>query len=814
MPEEDKDPRVQEKPDDQKGGPEGTRDAGSAFRPLRDSGSLSPSVARPRPLQRDLHTQRSEIPSDQTAQPSGISNRNAIASSYSSTGGFPWLKRRKGPASSHCRLPLTSSKTVSEVSPQAVSQGQAQCEKAADSAPGEKQAPRSGSPTSQASRPHRRKFPLLPRRRGEPLRLPSPLQLGFRVTAEDLDLEKKAEIMWLNSLLQGEEKSLWECRASLLSHALSSPETGTSSLPAVPKASSTDAQQERHKSQDGLDPVALQASAAGSPSRLPVSGRKCRSAGPLVSSSDTLPATSAHSQDSAQASSSAPTWPDQGTPAHSASGASLPTTSTSSPRTKRKSTWAADKAGSLPDPSSASLITTLARQRVSDFALLQKLDALATAITQPKPVVLHGQQRGTRTLKRVHPYSRPAASAAAQASSSAPTRPAQSTTAHSAAGVSLPTTSTSSLAGTLSNPPSASLITTLPRLTNSGPTSVLKLPVTTAATTQPKPVVLHGQQQGTRGLKQPHPSSHSAASAAAQASSSAPTQSAQVTTAHSATGVSLPTTSTSSLAGTLSNPSSASLITALARLTISGPTSVLKLPVTSAATTQPKSVVLHGQQQGTRGLKRARPYSDPAALALSPPTKKKLNWAAALAGSLFHPSPASLITSLARPRVSGHTSLRKLAIMAAAITQPKPVVLHGQQQGTRTLRRVRRYSRPAASAAAQASSSAPRQPAQGTTAHSATGLTQKRPQLPKAADLPTNLVPFERCNWACPPGNHSCVCLPLSLPWLASLYHENLDLQGSACQLSITEQLSPVPVRMPRLLHPYPDLTVLPFTHR
>ncbi|KAK2093040.1 hypothetical protein P7K49_029569 [Saguinus oedipus] len=711
MPEEDKDPRVQEKPHDQKGGPEGTRDAGSAFRPLRDSGGLSPSVARPGPLQRDLHTQRSEIPSDQTAQPSGISNRNAIASSYSSTGGFPWLKRRKGPASSHCRLPLTSSKTVSEVSPQAVSQGQAQCEKAADSAPGEKPAPRSGSPTSQASRPHRRKFPLLPRRRGEPLRLPSPLQLGFRVTAEDVDLEKKAEIMWLNSFLRGEEKSLWECRASLLSHALSSPATGTSSLPAVPKASSTDAQQERRKSQDGLDPVALQASAAGSPSRPPVSGRKRRSAGPLFSSSDTLPATSAHSQDSVQASSSASTWPDKGTTGHSATGASLPTTSISS------------LAGTLSNPSSAPHTTTLARQRVSDFSLLQKLDAIATAIPQPKPVVLHGQQRGTCTLKRVHPYSRPAASAAAQASSSAPTRPAQGTAAHSAPGVFLPTTSTSSLAGTLSNPSSASLITALARLTISGPTSVLKLPVTAAATTQPKPVVLHGQQQGTHVLKQPHPSSHPAASAAAQASSSAPTQPAQGTTAHSAAGVSLPTTSTSSLAGTLSNPSSASLITALARLTISGPTSVLKLPVTAAATTQPKSVVLHGQQQGTHGLKRARPYSDPAALALSPPTKKKLNWAAALAGTLSNPSSASLITSLARPRVSGRTSLRKLAIMAAAITQPKPVVLHGQQQGTRTLRRVRRYSCPAASAAAQASSSAPRQPAQGTTAHSATGVS-------------------------------------------------------------------------------------------
>ncbi|KAK2092989.1 hypothetical protein P7K49_029518 [Saguinus oedipus] len=389
MPEQDKDPRVQEKPDDQKGGPEGTRDARSAFRPLWDSGGLSPFVPRPGPLQRDLHTQRSEMPSDKKSQPSGMSCcRNSISSSYSSTGGFPWLKRGKGPASSHCRLPLTSSKTVTE--------------------------------------------------------------LGFRVTAEELDLEKKAEIMCLNSALQ---------------------------------ASRTDAQQERRKSQDGLDPVALQASAVGSPSRPPVSGRK-RS---------------------------------QGTTAHSAAGTSLPTTSTSSPRTKRKSTWAADLAGSLPDPSSASLITAMARQRVSDFTLLQKLDAIATAITQPKPVVLHGRQqgthglKGTRTLKQVRPYSRPAASAVAQASSSAPTRPAQGTAAQSAAGVPLPTTSTWSLAGTLSNPSSASLITALARLTISGPTSLLKLAVTAAATTQPKPVVLHGQQQGTRGLKWARPYSDPAA---------------------------------------------------------------------------------------------------------------------------------------------------------------------------------------------------------------------------------------------------------------------------------------------------------------
>nr|XP_054100747.1 mucin-5AC-like [Callithrix jacchus] len=680
------------------------------------------------------------MPSEKKSQPSGMSYCcNSISSSSSSAGGFPWVKRGKGPASSDCQLPLTSSKAVTEVSPQAVSQGQAQCEKAADSAPGEKLAPRSGSPTSQASRPHRRKYPLLRCRRGKPLRLPSPLQLGFQVTAEDLDLEIKAEIMCLNCALQGEEKSLWECRASLLSHALGLA-TGTSSLPAVSKASNTEAQQERHKSQDGLDPVALQASAAGSPSRPPVSGRNCRSAGPLLSSSDTLPATSAHSQDSAQASLSAPAQPDQGTTTHLSAGASLSTTSTSSPRTKRKSTWASDLARSLPDPSSASRTTTLARQRVSDFTILQKLDAIAAAITQP--VVPHGQQQGICTLKRFHPYFCPAASGAAQTSTSAPTQPAQGTTAPSAAGVSLPTTSTWSLAGTLSKPSSASHTTTLARQRVSDFTVLQKLDAITTAITQPKPVVLHGQQQGTRSLKQPHPSSHPAASAAAQASSSVPTQPAQGTTAPSAAGVSLPTTSTWSLAGTLSNPSSASLITTHARLKISGPTSLPKVAVTTAATTQPKPVVLHGQQHGTSSLKQPHPSSHPAASAAaqassSAPTQPAQGTTASsaagvslptistwsLAGTLSNPSSASLITTQARLMISCPTSLPKVAVTTAATTQHKSAVLHGQQQGTRSLKQPHPFSHPVASAAALASSSAPTQPAQGTTASSAAGVS-------------------------------------------------------------------------------------------
>uniref|UniRef100_A0A8D2GKS8 Uncharacterized protein n=1 Tax=Theropithecus gelada TaxID=9565 RepID=A0A8D2GKS8_THEGE len=223
--------------------------------------------------------QRSEVRYNQRSQTSCMSScpkRNAISSSYSSTGGFPWLKQRRtgGPASSHCQLTLSSSKTVSEARPRAASSGHTQCEKATDK-PGQTLAPRTGSPRSQASRPRRRKFPLLPRRRGEPLMLPPPLELGFPVTAEDLDLEREAAFQC--SVLRGEAKAIWDCRPSRPSHALSSLATGTSGLPAVSKAPRMDAQQERHKSQD---------------SRAPVSGKKHRPPGPLFSFSDPLPVTS------------------------------------------------------------------------------------------------------------------------------------------------------------------------------------------------------------------------------------------------------------------------------------------------------------------------------------------------------------------------------------------------------------------------------------------------------------------------------------------------------------------------------------------
>uniref|UniRef100_G3SE92 Uncharacterized protein n=1 Tax=Gorilla gorilla gorilla TaxID=9595 RepID=G3SE92_GORGO len=309
MPEQDKDPRVQENPDDQRTVPEVIGDARSAFRPLRDNGGLSPFVPRPRPLQTDLHAQSSEIRYNQTSQTSWTSSctkRNAISSSYSSMGGLPGLKQRRGPASSHCQLTLSYSKTVSEDRLQAVSSGHTRCEKAADTAPGQTLAPRGGSPRSQASRPHRHKIPGLPRRRGEPLMLPPPLEPGYRVTAEDLHLEKEAAFQRMNSALQVEDKAISDCRHSRPSHTLSSLATGASGVSPISKAPTMDAQQDRPKSQDCLGLVAPLASAAEVPSTTPMSGKKHRPPGPLFSSSDPHPATSSHSRDSAQVTSLIP----------------------------------------------------------------------------------------------------------------------------------------------------------------------------------------------------------------------------------------------------------------------------------------------------------------------------------------------------------------------------------------------------------------------------------------------------------------------------------------------------------------------------
>uniref|UniRef100_A0A9L0SH49 Uncharacterized protein n=1 Tax=Equus caballus TaxID=9796 RepID=A0A9L0SH49_HORSE len=168
-----------------------------------------------------------------------LPRRNTITSSYSSTGGFPPVQRRSGRATSHARLPQTSSKTVSEEGPgspsaaSGLSQRKTQHGKDAE-AIGQTQTPRNCSPMCDSCRPRKHKTPLLPHRRGSPLSLLPPPQLGFQVTMEDLDLEKEAALRTTDSALWGETEAGRNCGPTQPSCSVPMLAAGTAPLPAVP----------------------------------------------------------------------------------------------------------------------------------------------------------------------------------------------------------------------------------------------------------------------------------------------------------------------------------------------------------------------------------------------------------------------------------------------------------------------------------------------------------------------------------------------------------------------------------------------------
>uniref|UniRef100_F7G907 POM121 transmembrane nucleoporin C n=1 Tax=Macaca mulatta TaxID=9544 RepID=F7G907_MACMU len=185
---------------------------------------------RPGSLKRGLNSQSSDdhlnkrsrsssMSSLTSAYTSGIpsSSRNAITSSYSSTRGISQLWKRSGPSSSPFSSPASSRSQTPErpakkireeelchhssSSTPLVADKESQGEKVADTTPRKKQNSNSQS-TPGNSGQRKRKIQLLPSRRGEQLTLPPPPQLGYSITAEDLDLEKKASLQWFNKALE------------------------------------------------------------------------------------------------------------------------------------------------------------------------------------------------------------------------------------------------------------------------------------------------------------------------------------------------------------------------------------------------------------------------------------------------------------------------------------------------------------------------------------------------------------------------------------------------------------------------------------
>ncbi|XP_047560004.1 putative POM121-like protein 1 [Lutra lutra] len=211
-----------------------------AFRSLGVHGGLSSFVPRPGLLQRALpREERSEDPCNKSpsSHRSSCPTRNAITNSYSSTRGCHPVQRRRALATSQASRPRRSPKNVSQESPLCPAGVPALCEKNqlekdADTTTGQKAMQRNCSSPADCSRPRKRKVRLLPHRRGEPLRLPPPPELGFRVTAEDLDWEKRAALQRNQDALRGDTEATCSCGPSLPHSALALSAAVAAPLPA------------------------------------------------------------------------------------------------------------------------------------------------------------------------------------------------------------------------------------------------------------------------------------------------------------------------------------------------------------------------------------------------------------------------------------------------------------------------------------------------------------------------------------------------------------------------------------------------------
>ncbi|KAK2525665.1 hypothetical protein Q9966_011395 [Columba livia] len=200
----------------------------SAFEPLVANGAPASLIPKPGSLKRGLVSHCPDDGSSKRSRTSSVSSlnntytggipssiRNAIASSYSSSRGLVQLRKRRGmsvsplssPASSRPQTPEWPLKKAREeelhrsnTSTPVKSDKELQPEKAVETPVRKKQ--NSLSPPSGSSGKRKRKIQLLSSRRGDQLALPPPPQLGYTITSEDLDAEKKAALQWFNKVLE------------------------------------------------------------------------------------------------------------------------------------------------------------------------------------------------------------------------------------------------------------------------------------------------------------------------------------------------------------------------------------------------------------------------------------------------------------------------------------------------------------------------------------------------------------------------------------------------------------------------------------
>ncbi|NXX12904.1 P121C protein, partial [Podargus strigoides] len=202
----------------------------SAFEPLVANGAPASLIPKPGSLKRGLvphcpddcsnkRSRTSSMSSLNNTYAGGITSsiRNAIASSYSSSRGFSQLWKRSGvsmsplssPASSRSQTPERPLKKArdeelhhSNSSTPVKLDKELQTEKAVETPARKKRNSLSPPSTSGSSGKRKRKIQLLSSRRGDQLTLPPPPQLGYSITSEDLDVEKKAALQWFNKVLE------------------------------------------------------------------------------------------------------------------------------------------------------------------------------------------------------------------------------------------------------------------------------------------------------------------------------------------------------------------------------------------------------------------------------------------------------------------------------------------------------------------------------------------------------------------------------------------------------------------------------------
>ncbi|CAF97318.1 unnamed protein product, partial [Tetraodon nigroviridis] len=200
--------------------------AHSAFEPLLPNGTPSQLVPKPGSLKCGMISPMEE-PTIKRSRTSSISSgagihaprgtpgttRNAIHSSFSSTLGLSQRKRSapspsvSSPGSSRSQTPQGALKRPrredegqSPSSASSVKSDQALSEKAPVPFPKVPVTPSADSTSSGGAK--KRKIPLVPRYRDDVIYMPPPPELGYRITAKDLDDEKMAAIKRIQKMLE------------------------------------------------------------------------------------------------------------------------------------------------------------------------------------------------------------------------------------------------------------------------------------------------------------------------------------------------------------------------------------------------------------------------------------------------------------------------------------------------------------------------------------------------------------------------------------------------------------------------------------